>query len=69
MLSLLIIVDLLLSHSNKSDSTYDDEQGGVYIDLRGLSGEMGISVWIKHLKPIVQIIDSEVIRGDKIVDS
>ena len=28
--------DLLLSHSNKSDSTYG-EQGGVYIDLRGCS--------------------------------
>ena len=36
----LIIVDyadLLLSHTNKSDSTYG-EQGGVYIELRGISG-------------------------------
>ena len=37
-------VDLLLSHSNKSDSTYA-EQGGVYIDLRGMSGELGIPIW------------------------
>ena len=35
--------DLLLSHSNKSDSTYQ-EQGGVYIDLRGMSGELEIPV-------------------------
>ena len=43
----LIIVDyadLLLSHSNKTDSTYI-EQGGVYIDLRGMSGELGIPIW------------------------
>jgi replicative DNA helicase len=43
----LIIVDyadLLLSHTNKSDSTYG-EQGGVYIELRGMSGEMGIPIW------------------------
>ena len=43
----LIIVDyldLLLSHSNKTDSTYG-EQGGVYIDLRGMSGELGIPIW------------------------
>jgi len=36
--------DLLLSHSNKTDSTYA-EQGGVYIDLRGLGGELGLPVW------------------------
>jgi hypothetical protein len=43
----LIIVDyadLLLSHSSKSDSTYA-EQGGVYIELRGMSGELGIPIW------------------------
>jgi len=43
----LVIIDyadLLLSHTNKSDSTYQ-EQGGVYIELRGLSGEIGVPVW------------------------
>lgn len=43
----LIIVDyadLLLSSSGKNESTYS-EQGGVYIELRGLSGEFGIPCW------------------------
>lgn len=43
----LVIIDyadLLLSHTNKSDSTYG-EQGGVYIELRGMGGELGIPVW------------------------
>jgi hypothetical protein len=43
----LIIVDyadLLLSHTNKSDSTYG-EQGGIYIELRGMGGELGIPIW------------------------
>ena len=53
--------DLLLSHSNKTDSTYA-EQGGVYIDLRGMSGELEIPIWTKYLKPIVRFIDSEVIE-------
>ena len=52
MLSSLIMFDLLLSHSNKSDSTYG-EQGGVYIDLRGMSGELEIPVWT-HLKLTVR---------------
>ena len=42
----LIIVDyadLLLSHSNRNDSTYG-EQGGVYIELRGMGGELGIPI-------------------------
>jgi replicative DNA helicase len=66
----LIIVDyadLLLSHSNKSDSTYA-EQGGVYIDLRGLSGELGIPVWTAS-QTNRTAIDSEVIEADKIADS
>ena len=55
-------MDLLLSHSNKTDSTYT-EQGGVYIDLRGMSGELEIPIWTKsNLKPIVRFIDSEVIE-------
>ena len=41
---IIVDYDLLLSYSNKSDSTYA-EQGGVYIDLRGMSGELGIPIW------------------------
>lgn len=66
----LIIVDyadLLLSHSNKTDSTYA-EQGGVYIDLRGMSGELGIPVWTAS-QTNRTAIDSEVIEADKIADS
>lgn len=59
--------DLLLSHSNKTDSTYA-EQGGVYIDLRGLSGEYGIPVWTAS-QTNRSAIDSEVIEADKISDS
>ncbi len=66
----LVIVDyadLLLSHSNKTDSTYA-EQGGVYIDLRGMSGELGIPVWTAS-QTNRSAIDSEVIEADKIADS
>ena len=65
MLSLLIMSFTSLSFK-QIDSTYD-EQGGV-IDLRGLSGEMGMSCLDAYLKPIVRI-DSEVIEVDKIDDS
>jgi len=43
----LIIIDyadLLLSYSNNSDSTYQ-EQGGTYIELRGMGGELEIPIW------------------------
>ena len=66
----LIIVDyadLLLSHSNKADSTYA-EQGGVYIDLRGMGGELGIPIWTAS-QTNRSAIDSEVIEADKIADS
>ena len=66
----LIIIDyadLLLSHSNKTDSTYA-EQGGVYIDLRGMSGELGIPIWTAS-QANRSAIDSEVIEADKIADS
>jgi len=59
--------DLLLSHSNKTDSTYA-EQGGVYIDLRGMSGELGIPIWTAS-QTNRSAIDSEVIEADKIADS
>jgi replicative DNA helicase len=66
----LIIVDyadLLLSHTNKSDSTYG-EQGGVYIELRGLGGELGIPIWTASQTNRTGI-DAEVIEADKIADS
>jgi replicative DNA helicase len=66
----LIIVDyadLLLSHSNKTDSTYA-EQGGVYIDLRGMSGELGIPIWTAS-QTNRSGIDADVIEADKIADS
>ena len=66
----LIIVDyadLLLSHSNKTDSTYA-EQGGVYIDLRGMSGELQIPIWTAS-QTNRSAIDTEVIEADKIADS
>lgn len=66
----LVIVDyadLLLSHTNKTDSTYG-EQGGVYIELRGMGGELGIPVWTAS-QTNRSAIDSEVIEADKIADS
>lgn len=66
----LIIIDyadLLLSHTNKSDSTYG-EQGGVYIELRGMSGELEIPIWTAS-QTNRSAIDSEVIEADKVADS
>jgi len=66
----LIIVDyadLLLSYSNKMDNTYA-EQGGVYIDLRGMSGQLGIPIWTAS-QTNRSAIDMEVIEADKIADS
>jgi replicative DNA helicase len=66
----LIIVDyadLMLSHSNKTDSTYA-EQGGIYIDLRGMGGELGIPCWTAS-QSTRQSINEEVIEADKIADS
>src|SRR5210317_551037 len=59
--------DLLLSSSTKNDSTYQ-EQGGVYIDLRGMSGELEIPIWTAS-QTNRSAIDSEVIEADKIADS
>ena len=66
----LIIVDyadLLLSHTNKTDSTYG-EQGGVYIELRGMGGELEIPIWTASQTNRTGI-DAEVIEADKIADS
>ena len=59
--------DLLLSHSNRSDSTYQ-EQGGIYIELRGMSGELEIPIWTAS-QANRSSIDSEVIEADKVSDS
>lgn len=67
----LILVDyadlLLPSNVGNNDSTYS-EQGGVYIELRGMSGELGIPIWTAS-QTNRSGIDSEVIEADKIADS
>ena len=66
----LVIIDyadLLLSHSNNSDSTYG-EQGGIYIESRGMGGELGLPIWTAS-QTNRSAIDSEVIEADKIADS
>ena len=66
----LVIIDyadLLLSTTNKSDSTYG-EQGGVYIELRGMGGMLGLPIWTAS-QTNRSAIDSEVIEADKIADS
>ena len=63
---ILDYADLLLS-SKSSDSTYQ-EQGGVYIELRGMGGELGIPIWTAS-QTNRSAIDSEVIEADKIADS
>ena len=66
----LVIIDyadLLLSTTNKSDSTYG-EQGGVYIELRGMGGMLGLPVWTAS-QTNRSAIDSEVIEADKVADS
>ena len=64
---ILDYADLLLSYTNKSDSTYQ-EQGGTYIELRGMGGELGIPIWTAS-QTNRSAIDSEVIEADKISDS
>ena len=66
----LVIIDyadLLLSTTNKSESTYG-EQGGVYIELRGMGGMLGIPIWTAS-QTNRSAIDSEVIEADKVADS
>ena len=50
-----------------SDSTYG-EQGGIYIELRGMGGELGLPIWTAS-QTNRSAIDSEVIEADKIADS
>jgi replicative DNA helicase len=66
----LIIIDyadLLVSTSSKNNSDYA-EQGGIYIDLRAISGEYQIPIWTAS-QTNRSAIDSEVIQADKIADS
>ena len=66
----LIIIDyadLLVSTNSKNNSDYQ-EQGGIYIDLRALSGEYQIPIWTAS-QTNRSAIDSEVIQADKIADS
>jgi len=66
----LIIIDyadLLLSHTQSADSTYR-EQGGIYVELRGLSGEYKIPIWTAS-QASRGAINEEVIEADKIADS
>lgn len=65
----LIIIDYadLLKPINKRDSTYA-ELGGVYEEIRGLSGELGIPIWTAS-QTNRSAIDFEVIQADSIADS
>lgn len=66
----LIIIDyadLLVSTNSKNNSDYQ-EQGGIYIDLRALSGEYQIPIWTAS-QTNRSAIDSEIIQADKIADS
>jgi len=66
----LIIIDyadLLISTNSKNNSDYQ-EQGGIYIDLRALSGEYQIPIWTAS-QTNRSAIDSEIIQADKIADS
>lgn len=66
----LIIVDyadLLLSKSKGGDSTYA-EQGGIYVELRGLSGEQDIPIWTASQSSRSSLED-DVIEAGKIADS
>lgn len=66
----LIIIDyadLMLSKNNRSDSTYE-EQGGIYIELRSMSGELGIPVQTASQGNRASST-AEIIEADKIADS
>jgi replicative DNA helicase len=66
----LIIIDyadLLVSINGKNNSDYQ-EAGGIYIDLRALSGEYQIPIWTAS-QTNRSAIDSEIIQADKIADS
>lgn len=66
----LIIIDyadLLVATNSKNNSDYQ-EAGGIYIDLRALSGEYQIPIWTAS-QTNRSAIDSDIIQADKIADS
>jgi len=66
----LVIIDyadLLLSKGGHMDSTYA-EQGGIYVELRGLSGLYQIPFWTAS-QASRGAINEEYIQADKIADS
>ena len=66
----LIIIDyadLMLTNAGRIESTYA-EQGGIYIDLRGLSGEYGIPIWTAS-QANRSAGSEDVIEADKVADS
>jgi replicative DNA helicase len=66
----LIIIDyadLMGTNSGRVENTYS-EQGGVYIDLRGMGGEYAIPIWTAS-QATRGSINEEVIEADKIADS
>ena len=66
-LIILDYADLLLSDRVGGDSTYQ-EQGGVYIELRGMGGELEIPIWTAS-QTNRSAMESDVIEADKIADS
>lgn len=66
----LVIIDyadLMLSQSSKVDSTYQ-EQGNVYIELRGISGTLGIPI-LTASQTNRSGMSADIIEADKIADS
>jgi replicative DNA helicase len=66
----LIIIDyadLMLTNSGRVENTYL-EQGGIYIDIRGMGGTLGIPCWTAS-QSTRSSVDDEVIGADKIADS
>lgn len=59
--------DLMLTNSGRIESAYA-EQGGIYIDLRGLSGEYNIPIWTAS-QANREGISKEVIEANTIADS
>jgi replicative DNA helicase len=66
----LIIIDyadLMLTNSGRVENTYL-EQGGIYIDIRGMGGTLGIPTWTAS-QSTRSSVEDEVISADKIADS
>lgn len=62
----LVIIDyadLLLAKSQMGDSTYA-EQGGIYVELRGLSGELGIPFWTASQSSRCHVLTDKVATPD-----